>query len=224
MFFINDQNGNNGDNDNDDNDDDDDDDVCDDSHDTMMTMVTRRKTKRMCWAFFSSSWAASTCPLSTGNTTVTSKLPGIIEPCYLVNWLGEKKEMKRGICLYRFCLCVVIQVELHPLSFLTCYNKSSIANVYQNDQKNDQKKIFYDHLRAKICTLENKFIAGDFNDEIGKLKEGGIYTCLSKFSKGRRNNNGQWTMNYVKRLFVSNGAFNHPARYWTTWVGQIKDT
>ena len=26
-----------------------------------------------------------------------------------------------------------------------------------------------------------------------------------------------------KRLFVSNSAFNHPARHQTTWVGQIKD-
>ena len=44
-------------------------------------------------------------------------------------------------------------------------------------------------------------------------------------SKGKRNNDGQTLLGLCeeKGLFVSNSAFNHPARHQTTCVGQIKD-
>ena len=96
------------------------------------------------------------------------------------------------------------------------------------ERPEEKKKIFYDQLSATIDSLENKsilFIAGDLNAKIGKLKEGNTYTCLGKFSKGKRKNSGQTLLELCeeKRLFVSNSAFNHLAPHQTTWVGQIKD-
>ncbi|RUS73679.1 hypothetical protein EGW08_018561 [Elysia chlorotica] len=62
--------------------------------------------------------------------------------------------------------------------------------------------------------------AGDFNAKIGGVKEGDDYTCLAKFSKSKRNNNGQTLLELCeeKKLFVSNSAFNHPSRHQTTWT------
>ena len=65
---------------------------------------------------------------------------------------------------------------------------------HQNDQKNTprKKRNFYDQLSTAIDSLENKsvlFIAEDFNAKVGKSKEKDTYTCLGKFSKGKRNNN-----------------------------------
>ncbi|GFR67803.1 craniofacial development protein 2-like [Elysia marginata] len=50
-------------------------------------------------------------------------------------------------------------------------------------------------------------------------------TCLGKYSKGQRNDNGDRLIELCedKKLFISNSAFNHPARHQTTWVGQRKD-
>ena len=72
----------------------------------------------------------------------------------------------------------------------------------------EEKETFYDQLNATTYSLENKsilFIAGDFNAKIGKLKEGDTYTCLGKFSKGKRNNNWQTLLELCEeeRLFVS---------------------
>ena len=98
----------------------------------------------------------------------------------------------------------------------------------RSEERPEEKETFYDQLSATIDSLKDKsilFIAGDLNAKIGKLKEGDTYTCLGKFSKGKRNNNGQTLLELCeeKRLFVSNSAFNHLAPHQTTWVGQIKD-
>ena len=111
-------------------------------------------------------------------------------------------------------------------------NIISIINVYaptleRSEKDPEEKEKCYDQLSATIESLENKsilLIAGDFNAKIGKLQEGDAYTCVGKFSRGERTTNGQTLLELCeeKRLFVSNSAFNHPARHQTTWEGQTK--
>ena len=77
-------------------------------------------------------------------------------------------------------------------------NIISIINIYaptskRSEERFQEKETFYDQFSATIESLENKsilFIAGDFNAKIGTIKEGDAYTCLGKFSKGKRK---KWT-------------------------------
>ena len=114
----------------------------------------------------------------------------------------------------RICVLQIIRDLEKPRN--STQDKTNIMPPHQNDRKNAprKKETFYDQLSATIDSLENKsilFITGYFNAKIGKVKEGDTYTCLGKFSKGKRNNDGQTLLELCeeKRLFVSNSAFNH---------------
>ena len=66
-------------------------------------------------------------------------------------------------------------------------------------------------------------LAGDFNAKVGKRRHTDI-NCLGKFSRGRTNNSGKTLIDFcsINHLFISNSAFQHPARHITTWESQIK--
>ena len=66
-------------------------------------------------------------------------------------------------------------------------------------------------------------LAGDFNTKVGKQRHTDI-SCLGKFSRGRTNNSGKTLIDFcsINHLFISNSAFQHPARHITTWESQIK--
>ena len=66
-------------------------------------------------------------------------------------------------------------------------------------------------------------LAGDFNAKVGKQRHTDI-SCLGKFSRGRTNNSGKTLIEFcsINHLFISNSAFQHPARHITTWESQIK--
>eukprot|EP00794_Sanderia_malayensis_P021165 gene21165-23243_t len=105
-------------------------------------------------------------------------------------------------------------------------NLITIINVYAPTTervKNDIDEL--DHLYTDLGILIPELtkaaslvlIASDFNAKIGKRS--GIETCLGKYSRGKRNNSGQTLVDFcnIHDLFISNSAFQHPARHITTW-------
>lgn len=68
-----------------------------------------------------------------------------------------------------------------------------------------------------------QIIAGDFNSKIGKSQT--REDCLGKFSRGRRNENGQELINFCmsERLSIVNTLFQQRQSHITTWEGQRKD-
>ncbi|GFR78339.1 craniofacial development protein 2-like [Elysia marginata] len=107
----------------------------------------------------------------------------------------------------------------------------TIINVYAPTSERALKhpeefEKFYRDLNNTINSVEKQsfiLLAGDFNAKIGKQQQG--ETSVGKFSKGKRNCNGERLVEFCeeKRLFVTNSAFNHPSRHITTWAGQRKD-
>ena len=66
-------------------------------------------------------------------------------------------------------------------------------------------------------------LARDFNAKVGKQRHTEI-SCSGKFSRGRTNNSGKTLIDFcsINYLFISNSAFQHPARHITTWESRIK--
>ena len=108
-----------------------------------------------------------------------------------------------------------------------------IINVYaptSNITKKDKKELrkLYDNLNKllsdfKKLSTKTVIITGDFNSQVGKST--GAETCLGKYSKGVRNNNGEALINFCESngLFICNSAFQHPAKHITTWTNRKKD-
>ena len=59
-------------------------------------------------------------------------------------------------------------------------------------------------------------LAGDFNAKVGKQRHTDI-SCLGKFSRGRTNSSRKTLIDFcsINHLFISNSAFQHPARQIT---------
>ena len=131
----------------------------------------------------------------------------------------------------RICVLQLIIDKNKPPTGQGITNTISIINVYAptsqlSEKHPDIKEQFYSQLEQTITNLGSKtiiFVAGDFNAKIGKRNDED--TCVGKFSKGKRNNNGETLIELCeeKKLFVTNSAFNHPSRHQTTWIGQFKD-
>ena len=112
-------------------------------------------------------------------------------------------------------------------------NKSniiSIVNVYapttqRIKQDNTELHDMYNELGILLQELQKLsniiFIAGDFNAKIGKSNVKN--PSIGRFSRGRRNASGEELIDFcnIHNLFVSNSAFQHPARHITTWQTQI---
>ena len=60
-------------------------------------------------------------------------------------------------------------------------------------------------------------IAGDLNSKIGKRI--GFETCIGKWSRGRRNQNGTSLVEFCEKndKIIANSCFQHSARHITTW-------
>ena len=107
-----------------------------------------------------------------------------------------------------------------------------VVNVYAPTsgvakKDHQQVKKLYGELK-KLLTELNKLstksviITGDFNAKVGKRT--GIESCMGRYSRGERNQNGQELINFceMNSLFICNTAFKHPARHITTWTNQRK--
>ena len=101
----------------------------------------------------------------------------------------------------------------------------TIINVYAPHTariKNDPTELdeMYDQLSNLVNEHKNSsllLVAGDFNAKVGKTD--GNTPCLGRFSRGIRNASGQNLIdfNHNNDIFVTNSAFQHPARHITTW-------
>ena len=130
-------------------------------------------------------------------------------------------------------ICVIqFKIDIHKQAIdQGKTNIISIINIYAPTSQRaakfpEETQGFYSDLNNTIETLGNKtilFIGGDFNAKVGKYEEG--ETCIGHFSKGKRNDNGNLVIDLCEnnKLFISNSAFDHPARHQTTWVGRLKD-
>ena len=104
----------------------------------------------------------------------------------------------------------------------------TIINVYapHTDRvKHDRTELdeLYDHLSNLVNEFKGSsllLIAGDFNAIVGKCAQD--TACLGNYSRGIRNASGQNLVDFcnINNLFVSNTAFQHPARHITTWESQ----
>ena len=109
----------------------------------------------------------------------------------------------------------------------------NIINVYAPTTervKHNMKEL--DDLYRNLSDIVNNFrnqassitiIAGDINAKV--CTSTGFENCLGQFSRGRRNNSGETLTNFcdINDLFISNSAFQHPARHITTCVTPYKD-
>ena len=107
----------------------------------------------------------------------------------------------------------------------------TVINVYaptsQRAASNpDEVHEMYEQLNSVVQDIDNKellIIAGDFNSKIGKATD--IEQCMGKYSRNRRNNNGEHLIQFceLNNLFISNTAFRHRAKHITTHTRTYKD-
>ena len=107
-----------------------------------------------------------------------------------------------------------------------------LVNVYAPTSgvaKKDRQQVrkMYGELKTllaefKKLSTKTVIVAGDFNSKIGKRT--GTETCMGKYSRGTRNQNGEDLVDFceINKLFISNSAFKHPAKHITTWANQRK--
>ena len=109
--------------------------------------------------------------------------------------------------------------------FITVINVYGITSPNAKEQP-ALRDTFYLDLQRTIDKQKGDtiLISGDFNSKVGK-KLDGAETCLGKFSKGNRNDNGEELINFCLKnnIFISNSAFKHKSCHITTWEGQWKD-
>ena len=113
----------------------------------------------------------------------------------------------------------------------------NIINVYLptsekvlNDQ-NEAENVYTEIENLMNIFKKNKssvtFVAGDFNSKVGRRKndDDDEKECIGRYTVGERNLSGEIMMNFCKRneLFITNSAFQHPARHITTWTQQRID-
>ena len=106
----------------------------------------------------------------------------------------------------------------------------TIINVYAPHTKrirDDPAELhqLYADLGDAVASIKNSsdtktsllLIAGDWNAKVGKST--GNEPCLGSWSRGRKNNSGQALIDFCNNhnLFITNSAFQHPARHITTW-------
>ena len=111
-------------------------------------------------------------------------------------------------------------------------NLISIINVYAPTTQRVMNDIAeLDELYTQLNNVINEFksttlvlLAGDWNAKVGKSVNP-YDTCLGKYSRGIRNNSGQLLIDFciTNDLFITNSAFQHPARHITTWENQRID-
>jgi exonuclease III len=109
----------------------------------------------------------------------------------------------------------IINVYL-PTSEKVASNKEEAENVY-TEEVESLMNIF------KKNKSSVTFIAGDFNAKVGKRTEED--ECMGRYSVGERNGSGELLAEFCNRneQFITNTAFQHPARHITTWSQQRID-
>ena len=132
------------------------------------------------------------------------------------NYVSEFKNKSKTILTIR---------KVQPRNMIT------IVNVYAPTTERVKEDITeLDELYTALGDLVDQFkstslllIAGDWNAKVGKSSAGD--KCIGKFSRGIRNSSGQHLIEFcsINDLFITNSAFQHPAKHITTWEHQRKD-
>ena len=113
--------------------------------------------------------------------------------------------------------------EKHILTIINVYAPATTLIKKDNSILDDLYLDLSNLLNEQKSCSTMTILAGDFNAKVGKRKHTDI-NCLGKFSRGRTNNSGKTPIDFcsINNLFISNSAFQHPARHITTWESQIK--
>ncbi|XP_033120167.1 craniofacial development protein 2-like [Anneissia japonica] len=120
----------------------------------------------------------------------------------------------------------VLQLKTKENTFITLINvyapTSDRAEKYPAERERMYKEL--DELVSKFANKTFLLICGDFNSKIGK-KHLDEEKCIGNYSKGFRNDNGDALIDFCENnnLFITNSAFQHPARHITTWACQRKN-
>ena len=113
--------------------------------------------------------------------------------------------------------------EKHILTIINVYAPITVLirkdNTILDDLYLDLSNLINEQKSYSPMTI----LARDFNAKVGKQRHTDI-SCSWKFSRGRTNNSGKNLIDFcsISHLFISNSAFQHPARHITTWESQIK--
>ena len=107
----------------------------------------------------------------------------------------------------------------------------NIINIYApTSEKVENNENIIQSLYHKVEDIMNKLktptsitlIGGDFNAKVGKRLPDDDINCLGRYSKGVRNRSGELLIDFCEKnkLYITNTAFQHPARHITTWSQQ----
>ena len=113
--------------------------------------------------------------------------------------------------------------EKHILTIINVYAPTAALIKKDNSILDDLYLDLSNLLNEQKSCSTMTILAGDFNAKVDKRKHTDI-NFLGKFSRGRTNNSGKTLIDFcsINHLFISNSAFQHPARHITTWESQIK--
>ena len=136
-------------------------------------------------------------------------------PTYQTTLQGTKNEIKMKITKLNPIDHVITIINVYaPTSDIAKTNKQELEKFYSQLTKitNDLKQ-----------STSIIFTAGDFNSKVGKSE--GYETCLGKWSRGTRNENGEKLIDFCEssNKFICNTAFQHQAKHITTWQCQTKN-
>ena len=106
---------------------------------------------------------------------------------------------------------------------INCYGPTAV--VAKRDP--EEREHFYDTVERVLRSFSNNgyrtviVIAGDFNAKVGQRERAENISCLGRYSKGTRNENGEHLINLAEEnnLVIANTCFKHSKRHQTTWQG-----
>ena len=108
-----------------------------------------------------------------------------------------------------------------------------LINIYAPTQarssaNEQEREDMYDQLTIELGSLDSNrttfVLAGDFNSKIGKSPNQTSESCIGKYTRGRRNENGQRLIEFCEEhgLVIADSLFRHRANHLTTWEGSRK--
>jgi hypothetical protein len=106
--------------------------------------------------------------------------------------------------------------QKHKLDVINIY-ASTQARANSNEAKTEE---VYSELTRQVKSHDTKYtttvVAGDFNAKVGQRGDG--EECMGRFTRGRRNNNGQMLVDFCheNKLIAANSLFEHRASHMTT--------
>lgn len=109
--------------------------------------------------------------------------------------------------------------RLNTKSYLTVVNVYAPTTERASKDPQEREQV-YESIETILDQRKNDLVLvmGDFNSKVGQQIPGSEVSCLGSHSRGRRNENGTFLVDFCSsnNLFLLNTAFKHRARHITT--------